>query len=113
MATGKKTGGRQKGSLNKTTVVSKKTLAELARDLTEEALNTLRDVMRVGQSDAARVAASNAILDRGYGRPPQFSTSDHAAFKRATELTDDELADIASRGSEGIAPPEERPSVTH
>jgi hypothetical protein len=27
--------------------------------------------MRTGQSETARVAAATALLDRGYGRPPQ------------------------------------------
>jgi len=31
----------------------------------------LREVAENSQSDAARVAAANALLDRGYGRPPQ------------------------------------------
>jgi hypothetical protein len=35
------------------------------------ALDTLADVARNSQSDAARVTAATALLDRGYGRPPQ------------------------------------------
>ena len=45
---------------------------------------------------AARVSASQAILDRGYGRPASFSTCDNQTFKRAIDMTDDELAAIAS-----------------
>jgi hypothetical protein len=45
---------------------------------------------------AARVSASLAILDRGYGRPASFSTGDSQSFKRAIDMTDDELATIAS-----------------
>ena len=45
---------------------------------------------------AARVSASQAILDRGYGDPASFSTSDSQTFKRAIDMTDDELAAIAS-----------------
>lgn len=45
-------------------------LRELAREKTEEAIETLADVMQHG-SDAARVAAATALLDRGYGRPSQ------------------------------------------
>ena len=37
------------------------------------------------------------ILDRAYGKAPTpFSTSDTQAFKRAIDMTDDELAAIAS-----------------
>jgi hypothetical protein len=43
----------------------------------------------------ARVAAANTLLDRAYGKAPTFSTSDTQAFKRAIDMTDDELAAIA------------------
>jgi hypothetical protein len=46
-------------------------LRELARERTEEAIETLADVMLNGESDSARVAAATALLDRGYGRPSQ------------------------------------------
>ena len=45
----------------------------------------------------ARVAATNTLLDRAYGKAPTFSTSDTQTFKRAIEMTDDELAAIAGR----------------
>ena len=45
---------------------------------------------------AARVSASQAILDRAYGKAPTFSTQDTTQFKRAIDMTDDELAAIAS-----------------
>ena len=41
-------------------------------------------------------STSQAILDRGYGRPASFSTGDNQTFKRAIDMTDDELAAIAS-----------------
>ena len=44
----------------------------------------------------ARVAAANTLLDRAYGKAPTFSTSDAQAFKRAIDMTDDELAAIAA-----------------
>jgi hypothetical protein len=44
--------------------------------------------------EGARVSASQAILDRGYGRPATFSTTDTTQFKRAIDMTDDELAAI-------------------
>jgi len=44
-------------------------LSELAREYTNDALDTLVDVMQSSQSDSARIAAATAILDRGYGRP--------------------------------------------
>ena len=46
---------------------------------------------------AARVSASQAILDRGYGRPATFSTTDTTQFKRAIDMTDDELIAIVAK----------------
>ena len=45
---------------------------------------------------AARVNASQAILDRGYGKAPTLNTGDPTVMKRAIDMTDDELAAIAS-----------------
>jgi hypothetical protein len=50
---------------------SDKTIIELARTMTEDALNTLYSVMMESDKDQARVAAASAILDRGWGKPPQ------------------------------------------
>ena len=61
--------GRPTGSLNKTTSEQSQRLSELAKDYTHDALLTLVDVARNGRTDAARVAAANALLDRGYGKP--------------------------------------------
>jgi hypothetical protein len=61
--------GRPVGAGNKATSELKFNLSELARQYTNDALDTLVDVMKSGQSDSARIAAATAILDRGYGRP--------------------------------------------
>jgi hypothetical protein len=45
-------------------------IAELAREYTAEALQTLAFLMRYGKNDQVRLAAANALLDRGYGKPP-------------------------------------------
>jgi len=45
----------------------------------------------------ARVAAANTLLDRAYGKPAQFNTGDAGSFKRAVDMTDDELAAIVAR----------------
>ncbi|MDP6020668.1 MAG: HEAT repeat domain-containing protein [Alphaproteobacteria bacterium] len=47
---------------------------EMARDHTEEAIETLVDLMRHAKSDAARGAAAQALLDRGYGKSVAVST---------------------------------------
>ena len=41
---------------------------ELARNHSEKAIETLVDLMRHAKSDAARGAAAQALLDRGYGK---------------------------------------------
>lgn len=47
-----------------------KHVRDLARDYTLDAVETLADVMHTG-GPAARVAAANAIIDRGWGKPEQ------------------------------------------
>ena len=63
-----KTGGRQAGTPNKTTNEMK----ELARSYCTDALKTLHTIMNSTESpQAARVAAANSLLDRGFGKPAQ------------------------------------------
>lgn len=59
--------GRPKGAINKATACIK----EAAQQYTEQALAVLVEVMTTGDSAAARVAAANAVLDRGHGKPKQ------------------------------------------
>lgn len=44
---------------------------ELARQHTEEAIQTLVQIMRTGKPDRARVAAAEVLLDRAWGKPTQ------------------------------------------
>lgn len=78
-------------------------IRSLARAHTATALKTLAGIME--QSDAppaARVSAATALLDRGWGRPAQ--TVDMTVRRQiARELSDDELADIATGSGEGAA----------
>jgi hypothetical protein len=64
-------GGRPKASLE---------IRALARQHTAEALNMIVKIMRNGRSDAVRLAAAEAILDRGVGSP---SAGDHRPWGRA------------------------------
>lgn len=71
---GKRPGaGRKPGSKDRATAEQGATLAELAREHTSTALQVLVQVAQASESDAARVSAANAILDRGYGKPIQTS----------------------------------------
>ncbi len=59
--------GRPKGVRNKAT----KELGEAARAYTASALETLHRICLQGESEAARVSAACALLDRGHGKPKQ------------------------------------------
>ena len=59
--------GRPKGSVNKATA----DIRAAAQAYTDDALATLAQIMKAGESEAARVAAANSILDRGFGKPRQ------------------------------------------
>ncbi len=67
MAKRQKTGGRRKGTPNKVTAE----IRDAAQQYTVEALEGLAQIARNSDSDAAKVAAWKAILDRGHGRPAQ------------------------------------------
>jgi hypothetical protein len=50
---------------------------DLARQYTEDAINTLAEIMKdQGQPGAARTAASSALLDRGWGKATQPLSGD-------------------------------------
>src|SRR5665213_3741032 len=65
-------------------------VVELARTHTEQAVTTLAHIAKVGKSEAARIAASVALLDRGWGKPAQVIT-DGAAQRPIENYTDEEL----------------------
>jgi hypothetical protein len=46
-------------------------LRSLARGHTELCIKVLAGIAQNGDSESARVAAAAALLDRGWGRPPQ------------------------------------------
>jgi len=65
---GKREGaGRPKGAVNKVTA----DIREAAQEYSQEALQILISVARNSDSDAAKVAAANSVLDRAHGKPGQ------------------------------------------
>jgi hypothetical protein len=74
-------------------------IRSLARSHTRTALNVLVGVMRSNEATpAARVAAANAILDRGWGKAPQALENGEGAFELVHRIErvigqDDESAD--------------------
>lgn len=83
----------------RTTLANGMTLREMAREHTEVALQALIDVASGSQSsDAAKVAASVALLDRGWGKPTQpISGDDEAAPISVRSLPVEMLSDAALR----------------
>ena len=64
MAKGTKTGGRKAGVPNKATAE----IRSLAREHGPAAIAELARLAKEAQSEQARIAACNALLDRAYGR---------------------------------------------
>ena len=69
---GERRGGRKKGTPN----IATATLRERARRYADDALKTLFQIAVSGESEAARVSAANALLDRGYGKPATVLAGD-------------------------------------
>jgi hypothetical protein len=86
-------------------------IRSLARSHTETAIKVLAGVMNSDdQPAAARVAAAQALLDRGWGKAHQTAEVTYVN-KPATQLTDDELAGIVTeRSGEGVVTPPVDPS---
>jgi hypothetical protein len=75
-----KTGGRQKGSVNKATADVK----ALAQEHGVEAIGRLVSIIKTSKSEMAVIAAVKEILDRGYGKAKQgveLSGADGGAFQ--------------------------------
>ena len=65
--------GRPKGVPNKVS----SDIKELAAVYTPQALKTLTEICATGESEAARVAAANSLLDRAFGKPAQSHDVNH------------------------------------
>ena len=48
----------------------------MAREYSVNALDCLVEIAKGGESEQARVSASNSILDRAFGKPPQAVTGE-------------------------------------
>jgi len=79
----------------------KRELREAARQFTDDALKALAAICIEGKSEAARVSAACALLDRGFGKPTQqLETGSPGEFSR---LTDEELEALIAEGVKLIA----------
>jgi hypothetical protein len=71
-----------------------------ARKCSGIAINALKEIARNGHSDSSRIAASIALLDRGFGRPAQsveLNLTADAVSKRLSELSNAELVALEAR----------------
>ena len=50
-------------------------------------------------------------MDRAYGKAPSFNTTHVGEFRRAVDLSDDELIRIALAGGVQIEPPTPKPAA--
>jgi hypothetical protein len=92
---GERRGGRKKGVPNK----AGRELREVAQEYTATAMKTLAEICENGESEAARVAAANALLDRGHGKPTNLVVADvteRPSQPRHTESVFDTAAWIKS-----------------
>jgi hypothetical protein len=91
---GEHRGGRVKGTPNKATA----SIRDIARQYTDKAIDALVKVLDApSEPAAARVAAANAILDRGYGKATTVIAGDDEGgpVKVATRI---ELVGVRPRG---------------
>jgi hypothetical protein len=97
---GERRGGRKPGTPNKAKPADKKTLEELAREYTPRALGTLAEIaFSKTATDAARVSAASALLDRGYGKPKQATevSGANGGPIQSEDLSNANPVDIARR----------------
>lgn len=86
---GPKTGGRLKGTANKVGA----DVRALAREYTEQAIETLAKAMTKAEEWSARVAAAKILLERGWGAPKQDISVQQAVYVIGDRpLTPDEWA---------------------
>lgn len=88
-----------------------KEVRELAQAYTEEAINTLADIMQdPSEPAAARVHAADIILNRGHGRAPQLVDNHHFDVMPEAELDKfirdslSRLADLSREATGGESP---------
>jgi len=81
-------------------------LADLAREHTAEAIQTLVQLMNTGAGNV-RVMAANSILDRGWGKPAQTTTTTITEKRSVLDWTTDELvAFLNEHAPDGQGAPE-------
>lgn len=103
-APGERRGGRKPGTPNKSTAEIK----AIASKYTPRALEVLAHLMENAQSEQARVAAANALLDRGHGKPHQTMDVKLDTFSAILDK-----ANEIERGAEQAAKPSGSDTTVH
>lgn len=81
-------------------------IREMARALTEEAINTAAEIMRnPEETGTARMSAVNAILDRGWGKPTQPLDGDGEGGPIKVQAIEWRVVRPADRDSGSLPPP--------
>lgn len=89
-----KTGGRQKGSVNKHTAE----VRSLAQQYGAPVIERLAYLALNGETEQVQVSACKEILDRGYGKSLTPVAASVVSHKKISEMSDEEL--IALMGDE-------------
>lgn len=76
--------GRPKGAKSAKSMANEAAVSALAKTHAPSAMKALAEIAARGESEAARVSAANAILDRAYGKPAQAVTIGGDADKPLT-----------------------------
>ena len=93
-------------------------IAQRARDLGPLAIDRLGEILRDPKAkDGAVIRAAELLLERGYGKPPVFHTTNAVQFRDVLELTDAEIRDrltvirgmLLKHGIDPLAPPTPSP----
>lgn len=90
--TGKKFGGRKKGTPNKTT----SEIRALAQEYGSEAIATLVNLMRQSDDRKVQFAAAREVLSRGYGPPTEVVESNIGYYEPGggAEITEKLIAKV-------------------
>ena len=74
-------------------------LAELACSYTNEAIDTLVELMRHGKDDKVRGTAAQALLERGWGKPRvKVATTHKSDSESFIEMLQEVAARVKNRG---------------
>src|SRR5574343_546553 len=78
-------------------------LRRLVRVHTEDAINTIVEIMKTSDDESARLAAAKDILDRGWGRPANQIEIQQTDMHMITAFNREQILEILPRALETLA----------